>query len=117
MLQAGTALKVTVYLNEDTGSNRGFLTDDLLKFLLDRGIGGATAFRAFAGFGMHRRLHRNDTGGVVSEHLPVVLSFIDDVAKVRSILPELLSMVTDGLVEAHTTEVLKDVSGREKVLA
>jgi PII-like signaling protein len=117
MLQAGTALKVTVYLNEDTGSNDGFLTEDLLKFLLDRGIEGATVVHAHAGFGAHRRIHRSDSAGVGGEHLPVILSFIDEVAKVRSLLPELLTMVTDGLVEAHSTEILKDVSGLEKVLA
>lgn len=116
-LQAGTALKVTVYLNEDTGSGHGFLSDDILEFLLDQGIAGATVIRAHAGFGSHRLLHRSDSGGVGGEHLPVILFFIDEVAKVRSILPELLTMVTDGLVEAHPTEVLKDISGLEKVLS
>jgi PII-like signaling protein len=117
MLQAGAALKVTVYLNEDTGSGRGFLTDDILAFLLKKGIAGANVIRAHAGFGAHRRIHRGDAAGVDGEHLPVILSFIDEVTKVRGILPELLTMVTDGLVEAHPTEVLKDVSGLEKVLA
>jgi len=36
---------------------------------------------------------------------------------VEGILPKLLAMVTDGLVEAHPTEVLKNITTAEKVLA
>jgi len=35
----------------------------------------------------------------------------------QGILPELLAMVMDGLVEAHPTEVLKNITTAEKVLA
>jgi PII-like signaling protein len=117
MLQAGPALKVTVHLNQDTGSAQGFLYEDVLRFLKERGIDGATALRAHAGFGAHHRLHRGDTGDVTGEHLPMIVYFVDEVAKVQGIFSELLTMVTDGLVEAHPTEVLKDISTAEKVIA
>jgi PII-like signaling protein len=117
MLQAGPALKVTVHLNQDTGSAQGFLYEDVLRFLKERGIDGATALRAHAGFGAHHRLHRGDTGDVTGEHLPMIVYFVDEVAKVQGILPELLAMVMDGLVEAHPTEVLKNITTAEKVLA
>jgi len=32
-------------------------------------------------------------------------------------LPALLEMVTDGLVEAHPTTVLKSIVGKEKVVS
>jgi PII-like signaling protein len=117
MLKAGPALKVTLHLNQDTGSTQGFLSDDILQFLKDSGIGGATVLYAQAGFGAHHRLHSRDSGESSGEHLPVILYFIDDETKVRSILPQLLSMVTDGLVEAHLTEILKEISTPEKVLS
>jgi PII-like signaling protein len=117
MLQAGRALKVSVLLNQDTGSTGGFLYDDILRLLQERGIEGATAFRAHAGFGTHQRLHSSDLGGVAGEHLPVLIYFVDDVAKARSVLPDLLAMVTDGFVEAHETEVLKSASRPERVLS
>jgi uncharacterized protein len=117
MLQAGPALKVTVHLNQDTGSTHGFLYEDILRFLEERGIEGATALRAHAGFGAHHRLHRGDTVNVTGEHLPMIVYFVDEVAKVQGIFSELLTMVTDGLVEAHPTEVLKDISTAEKVIA
>jgi PII-like signaling protein len=117
MLQAGPALKVTVHLNQYTGSTQGFLYEDILRFLEEHGIEGATALRAHAGFGAHHRLHRGDTGDVTGEHLPMVVYFVDEPVKVRGILPTLLAMVTDGLVEAHPTEVLKNISTAEKVIA
>jgi PII-like signaling protein len=117
MLQAGPALKVTIHLNQDTGSTRGFLYEDILRFLKDQEIEGATALRAHAGFGMHHKLHRGDTGDVTGEHLPMILYFVDEVEKVQRILPTLLAMVTDGLVEAHLTEVLKNITTPEKVLS
>jgi PII-like signaling protein len=117
MLQAGPALKVTVHLNQDTGSVHGFLYKDILLFLQTRGIEGATVVRAHAGFGMHQMLHSSDAGGVAGEHLPMLLYFVDEPGKVKGILPELLAMVTDGLVEVHPTEVLKNVTNPEKVLS
>jgi PII-like signaling protein len=117
MLETGPALKVTVHMNQDTGSTHGFLTDDILVFLQDKGIAGATVLRPYAGFGAHHRLHSIDAGDVAGLHLPVVVYFVDEVGKVRSILPELLAMVTDGFVEAHPTEVLKVIHRPEKVLS
>jgi uncharacterized protein len=117
MLQAGPALKVTVHLNRDTGSTQGFLHEDILSLLQANGIQGATLLRAWAGFGTHRSLHTTDAGDVQGEHLPLVLYFVDEESKVRAILPRLLDMVTDGLIEAHPTEVLKSVNTHDKVLS
>jgi len=47
----------------------------------------------------------------------VLIYFVDEVAKVKAILPELLTMVTDGLVEAHPTKILKRITTAEKVLS
>jgi PII-like signaling protein len=117
MLEAGPALKVTVHLNQDTGSAKGFLHDEILTFLQKNGVEGATAFRAHAGFGVHRRLHTRGAGDVEGEHLPVIIYFVDTFQKVHAIMPELLGLVTDGLVEAHPTEILKNITTVEKVLS
>ncbi len=119
MLPVGPATKVTIYLNQDTGSAHGFLRDEILAFLQDKGVGvaGATVLHPYAGFGSHARLHKIDEGDVAGLHLPVVIFFVEVPEKVNAVLPALLEMVTDGLVEAHPTEILKSVAGTERVLA
>ena len=57
MLQKGTAKKVTIFINEDTQRHFGSLCDSILTFLLHKGVSGATATRAMAGFGAHQLMH------------------------------------------------------------
>lgn len=117
MLQAGPAVKVTIHLNCDTGAKHGFLADDILAFLRERGVEGATQLQTYAGYGAHRHLHTLGAGDVAGLHLPVILYFVEEQAKFDSIREELLAMVTDGLVEMQATTVLKNVASLEKVVS
>ncbi|RXH54144.1 DUF190 domain-containing protein [Granulicella sibirica] len=119
MLPVGPAIKVSIYLNQDTGSKHRFLRDEILYFLQERGVGagGATVLHSYAGFGSHGRLHKIDEGDVAGLHLPVVIFFVEETGKVKALLPALLEMVTDGLIEAHPTEILTSIVGSERVLA
>lgn len=110
LLQPGPALKVSVYLNQDTSAREGFLYQDVLALLKRHGVQGATVYRPYAGYGTHRQLHEQGGGPVAGEHLPVLLLFVDTEDRVRAALPELMAMVTDGLVEMHPVEVLKHVA-------
>lgn len=117
MLETGPAVKVTIHLNRDTGAAHGFLVDEIFAFLRQQGIEGATALQAFAGYGAHRQLHTSGAGDVEGLHLPVIIYFIEREDKVDAILGELLGMVTDGLVEAHPTSILRNIETSEKVIS
>ena len=117
MLESGPAIKVTIHLNRDTGAAHGFLVDEIFSFLQRTGIDGATMLQAHAGFGAHGRLHTEGAGDVAGLHLPVVIYFIEGQHKVDAIMDELLAMVTDGLIEAHPTTILKSVTSSEKVIS
>jgi PII-like signaling protein len=117
MLETGPALKVTIHLNRDTGAEHGFLADEILAFLRRNGIDGATVIQAWAGYGAHRQLHTTGAGDVQGSHLPVIIYFIEQQAKVDAILDGLLALVTDGLVEAHSTQVLRNITSSEKVIS
>ena len=117
MLESGPAIKVSIHLNRDTGAMHGFLVDEIIAFLRRSGIEGATMLQAHAGFGAHGRLHTEGAGDVAGLHLPVVIYFIEEQQKVDGILEELLFMVTDGLIEAHPTTILKNVTSSEKVIS
>ncbi len=107
MLEVGPAIKITIHLNEDTSSRSDFLHNEILSFLYKNGVSGATVFRPHAGFGFHRHVHTAGAGGVEGEHLPVRIEFIEKREKIDSLLPDLYDLVTDGLIEAKETTILK----------
>ncbi len=106
MLQTGAAKKVTVYINEDTRHHGSPLSDAILHFLLQGGVSGATAIRGMAGFGAHHRMHTPKIEAL-SEHLPLVIEFVESEQKVIELMPALADMVTDGLIEVQDTHVIK----------
>src|SRR5258708_24504527 len=107
MLAIGRALGVVVHLNADVSSTHEFLHNDILAFLYEKGVAGATVFRPEAGFGYHHRLHTKGASGNEGQHLPIRLEFVDQREVIERIMPELLRLVTDGIVEAQETTVLK----------
>jgi PII-like signaling protein len=106
MLAKGPAKKVTIYINEDTQHHHTALHDAIMTFLLHRGVSGATATRAFSGFGAHHTLHTPKID-VMAEHLPIRIEFVDSAEKVDEVLPTLYDMVGDGLIEVQDTTIVK----------
>ena len=106
MLSPGPAKKVTIYINEDARYHHGSLYEAVLDFLKHRGVAGATASRAIAGFGTTGVLH-SQRSEYLAEHLPVRIEFVDQQAKVEQLLPALRDMVADGLIEVQDTLVIR----------
>jgi PII-like signaling protein len=106
MLTKGPAKKVTIFINEDTQHHITALHDSLMTFLMHKGISGATATRAFSGFGSHHMLHTPKVE-VLAQHLPIRIEFVETSDKVDELLPTLYEMVTDGLIEVQDTTVVK----------
>jgi len=73
---------------------------------MSKGVAGATATRALAGFGSHGVLHTPKLE-VLAEHLPIRIEFVETAAKVDELLPTLYDMVSDGLIEVQDTTVVK----------
>lgn len=106
MLGKGPAKKVTIFVNEDTQHHMRALHDAIMTYLMHKGISGATATRAFSGFGSHQMLHTPQIE-VLAEHLPIRIEFIESPEKVEEVLPTLYEMVSDGLIEVQDTTVIK----------
>lgn len=107
MLNKGPAKKVTIFINEDTQHHMQALHDSIMTFLMHKGVSGATATRAFSGFGSHQMLHTPKVE-VLAEHLPIRIEFVDTPEKVEEVLPTLYEMVSDGLIEVQDTNVVKN---------
>ena len=106
MLTKGPAKKVTIFVNEDAPHLMTSLHDALMTFLLHKGVAGATATRAFSGFGSHHALHSTRMEAT-AEHLPIRIEFIETAERVDELLPTLYEMVADGLIEVQDTTVIK----------
>ena len=106
MLNKGPAKKVTIFINEDTQHHMQALHDSIMTFLMHKGVSGATATRAFSGFGSHQMLHTPKVE-VLTQHLPIRIEFVDTPEKVEEVLPTLYEMVSDGLIEVQDTNVVK----------
>ncbi|HUA86211.1 MAG TPA: DUF190 domain-containing protein [Bryobacteraceae bacterium] len=111
VLSPGSAKKVTIHLNEDTSARSDFLSREILTLLFNRGVAGATVLRPEAGFGSHHRLHSQEGGIDTAQHMPLRIEFIDTPQNVNELLPLLEDMLTDGMIEAHDTVVLKVAAG------
>ncbi len=70
-----------------------------------RGLAGATAWKGFMGFGAHSRMH---TAKILrlSEDLPVVIEIVDAPEKIEAFLPDLETMVQEGLITLERAEVI-----------
>lgn len=106
MLTKGPAKKVTIFVNEDTQHHMTALHDAIMTFLMHKEVAGATATRAFSGYGSHRTLHTPNIE-LMAYHLPVRIEFVDTPEKVDEVLPTLYDMVSDGLIEVQDTTVVK----------
>jgi PII-like signaling protein len=79
---------------------------------MHKGVAGATAYTAMAGFGAHQMMHTAQVELLI-EHLPIRVEFTESAEKVEEVLPTLYEMVTDGVIEVQDTKVIK-VAMREK---
>lgn len=101
-------------MNEDTGAQNDFLSREIISLLLKEGVAGATVLRPEAGFGTHHRVHTKEGGIDTAHHMPLRIEFVEAAEKIERILPSLMELVTDGLIEAHDTVILKIAVGNAR---
>lgn len=90
------------------GSDR-YHHQNLSAALLDRlkkeGCGGATVFKASAGFGMHGQIHTNTIVDLASS-MPDCILFIETQEKVAQLLPIVEEMVQEGFIAIDDVETI-----------
>jgi PII-like signaling protein len=106
MLTKGPAKRVMIFINEDAQHHMTPLHDSIMTFLMHKGVAGATATRAYSGFGAHQVFH-TPAVEILAQHLPIRIEFVDTPEKVDEVLPTLYEMVVDGLIEVQDTTVVK----------
>ena len=92
-----TAVQVIIYLSESDQHNHKPLHLEILRYLRQENVAGASAFHAVAGFQGRNHVH---TSGLVEAggNLPVVLTFVDLEEHVVRVLPKLREMAPGRLI-------------------
>lgn len=106
MLNAGKAVKVSIYLSEGSGGHGISSYSKILDFLFFKGVSGATVLKGVAGFGADHHLHSADLLQI-SDHLPLKIEFIESQEKVDELLGKLEELAGTGLIEIQETMIAK----------
>jgi PII-like signaling protein len=110
MLQAGKALKVSIYVSEGA-THHGIPTySSVLDFLFYRGVSGATVLKGIAGFGADHHIHTSSTVEI-SDRLPLKIEFIETREKVDELLGKLEELCGTGMIEVQETTIAKPARG------
>lgn len=117
MLQAGKAVKVSIYLSEGSTHHGVSTYSSILDFLFYRGVSGATVLKGVAGFGADHHIH-SASFVEISDHLPLKIEFIESREKVDELLGKLEKMAGTGMIEMQETLVAKPAqTSKQKSLA
>lgn len=102
----GKAKLLKIYVGESQRYAKKSLYQYLVYWLKQKGIAGVTVIRGIEGYGQDKVLHSARLLDL-SADLPIVLEVIDTPETIDSILPEVCSIVTRGLVLTTDIEVHK----------
>jgi PII-like signaling protein len=113
MLNAGKAVKVSIYLSEGSTRHGVPTYSSILDFLFYRGVSGATVLKGIAGFGADRHMHSASIVEI-SDHMPLIVEFIESREKVDELLGKLEDLAGSGMIEMQETTVAKPAQVSEK---
>jgi PII-like signaling protein len=108
MRLAGRALRVTIFIGEDDIWHHKPLYHEIVHRAHKAGLAGATVLRGIEGYGASSRIHTTRILSL-SEDLPLVIVIVDAEDRVRSFLPQLDELVTEGMVILDEVEVIRYV--------
>ncbi|AEH44447.1 protein of unknown function DUF190 [Thermodesulfatator indicus DSM 15286] len=96
---------LSIYIDEDEKGEKGLLYKEVLAFLTEKGIEGATVFKGVLGWGHDKIVHtvsilRASTG------LPLKIEVIEKEEVIETLLPELQKIVHKGLITVTDIKVI-----------
>jgi PII-like signaling protein len=106
MLQAGKAVKVSIYLTEGSRHHATADSSAILDFLFQQGVSGASVFKGVAGFGADHHIHSASLVEL-SDRLPVKIEFIETAEKVAAVMDRLKELSGTGMIELQDTIIVK----------
>ena len=99
------AFLLRIFIGESDRFNGHPLDEMIIKEARKRGMAGATVIRGFLGFGANSRIHISKVLRL-SEDLPVIVEIVDEEEKIEAFLPELDTMISEGLITLEKVRVI-----------
>ena len=94
---------LSIYIDEDDKIGKRPLYEEILHFLRNKGLKGATVFKGVFGWGPDGVIHTVHLLRV-SGNLPLKIEVIEDEERIREILPELEKLLIKGLLTISPLE-------------
>ena len=97
MSEIQTAMLMRIFVDEDEHFGHAPLFAALVEELQRSGFGGATVLKGIAGFGSSGYIHSSRVVDA-AQSMPVLIEVVEAEEKVRSVIPRLREMISDGLI-------------------
>jgi len=104
----GAALRLTVVVGEDDSWHGRSVSSEIVVRAREAGLAGATVVRGVEGFGRRSVVHTSRLVSLSSD-LPVVVTIVDEPAKIRMFLPHIAEVISGGLATLEDVEVMQYV--------
>lgn len=101
----GERVLLRIFIGEADRHQHQALWEVILARLYRQGFAGATVLRCLSGFGATSRT-QPAARFQLSRDAPVIIETVDDEAKIRAFLPELATLMGDGLVTLERAHVI-----------
>jgi PII-like signaling protein len=109
----GKAKMMRIFIGENDKWHDKPLYQALVEAMRANDVAGVTVYQGILGYGANRRIHKE--GALhLSHDRPVMLSVVDDEAKLRAFFPVLDEMVQQGLVVFSDVDVIKYTHGYQE---
>lgn len=100
------AKMLRIYIGQDDRWEGKPLYEQLVLKIREQHAAGATVHKGAMGYGATQRMHPSGRLGL-SRDLPVMITVVESDENIRSLLPLIDSMVTEGLVVLSDVDVIK----------
>jgi PII-like signaling protein len=101
----GPGERLTIFIGETDQFEHRPLYTEIVERAHAAGLAGATVVRGIEGFGASSHIHTTRILRL-SEDLPVVITIVDEAARIDAFLPVLDELITEGLVVRDEIEVI-----------
>ncbi len=98
--------RLTIYLDEDDRLGKRPLYEEVLHFLRENGVCGATVFKGVFGWGPDGVVHTVRLLRA-SGNLPLKIEVIEDEEKLAQLIPALRQLVVKGLITLEPVEIIR----------